>query len=259
MRIPLGRRVKIDAPMRPGAPEQPWLTVVGVVADVRFSPERDPMPTVYRVHAQVPLRRLILVLRTDASPAGVAPAAMAAVRALNRDIVVGAFTLGDRIRQGRTMVGRRFATLLLSALAVIATLMALLGIYAVLAYSVAQRTREIGIRMALGASRAAVVGQVTTLALGMAGIGVAVGMACALAATRTLRTFLFGVSPTDPATLARWRSWWRSPPSRPVRCRRVARRRSTPCGRCGRSRPAHPRERGVRWRRGTSRRSDSRW
>jgi len=198
---PVGRRVKIDAPMRLGAPEQPWLTVVGVVGDVRFSPERDPMPTLYRVHAQVPLRRLILVLRTDASPAGVAPAAMAAVRALNRDIVVGAFTLGDRIRQGRTMVGRRFATLLLAALAVIATLMALLGIYAVLAYSVAQRTREIGIRMALGATRAAVVGQVTTLALGMAGIGVAVGMACALAATRTLRTFLFGVSPTDPATL----------------------------------------------------------
>ena len=199
---PLGRRVKIDAPTRPGGPEQPWLTIVGVVADVRFSPERDPMPTVYRVHDQVPLRRLILVLRTDASPAGVAPAAMAAVRALNRDIVVGAFTLGDRIRQGRTMVGRRFATLLLSTLAVIATLMALLGIYAVLAYSVAQRTREIGIRMALGASRAAVVGQVTTLALGMAGIGVAVGMACALAATRTLRTLLFGVSPADATTLA---------------------------------------------------------
>ncbi len=199
---PVGRRVKIEAPTRPGGPEQPWLTIVGVVGDVRFSPERDPMPTVYRVHGQVPSRRLILVLRTDASPAGVAPAAMAAVRALNRDIVVGAFTLGDRIRQGRTIVGRRFATLLLSALAVIATLMALLGIYAVLAYSVAQRTREIGIRMALGARRATVIGQVTSLALGMAGIGVVIGMACALAATRTLRTFLFGVSPADPATLA---------------------------------------------------------
>ena len=71
-----------------------------------------------------------------------------------------------------------------------------------LAYSVAQRTHEIGIRMALGASRAAVVGHVTTLAMGMAGIGVAIGLACSLAASRTLRTLLFGVSPTDPATLA---------------------------------------------------------
>ena len=199
---PLGRRVKIDVPMWPGGPEPRWLTVVGVVADVRFSPTRDPMPTVYQAHAQVPTRSLILVLKTDAATAGIAPAAMAAVRAVNRNTVVSSFILTDRIREGRTMVGRRFATMLLSTLAVIATLIALLGIYAVLAYSVAQRTHEIGIRMALGASRAAVVGEVTTLAMGMAGIGVAVGLACSLAASRTLRTLLFGVSPTDPTTLA---------------------------------------------------------
>jgi len=118
------------------------------------SPTRDPMPTVYQVHAQVPTRSLVLVLKTDAATAGIAPAAMAAVRAANRNIVVSAFTLSDRIREGRMMVGRRFAPLLLSILAAIATLMALLGIYAVLAYSVAQRRHEIGIRMALGAGRA---------------------------------------------------------------------------------------------------------
>jgi len=160
------------------------------------------MPTVYQAHAQVPSRSMILVLKTGAATAGIAPAAMAAVRAANRNIVVSAFTLSDRIREGRTMVGRRFATLLLSILAAIATLMALLGIYAVLAYSVAQRTHEIGIRMALGAGRAAVVGHVATQAMGMAGIGVAIGLACSLAASRTLRTFLVGVSPTDSATLA---------------------------------------------------------
>jgi predicted permease len=199
---PLGKRVKMEVPMWRDGPEPRWLTVVGVVADVRFSPTNDPMPTVYQAHAQVPSRSLILVLKTDAGTARIAPAAMAAVRAANRNIVVRAFTLSDRIREGRTMVGRRFATLLLSMLAAVATLMALLGIYAVLAYSVAQRTHEIGIRMALGASRAAVVGQVSTLAMGMAGLGVAIGLPCSLAASRTLRTFLFGVSPTDPATLA---------------------------------------------------------
>lgn len=199
---PLGRRVKMEVAMWPGGPAPRWLTVVGVAADVRFSPTRDPMPTVYQVHAQVPTRDLVLVLKTDAATAGIAPAAMAAVRAANRNIVVSASMLSDRIREGHTMVSRRFTTLLLSILAAIATLMALLGIYAVLAYSVAQRTHEIGIRMALGAGRAAVVGHVASRAMRMAGIGVAIGLACSLAASRTLRTFLFGVSPTDPATLA---------------------------------------------------------
>ena len=199
---PLGRRVKVDVPMWRGGPAPRWLTVVGVVADVRFSPARDPMPTVYQAHAQVPSRSLILVLKTDAATAGIAPAAMAAVRAANRSIVVSAFTLSDRIREGRTMASQRFTTMLLSALAAIATLMALLGIHGVLAYSVAQRTHEIGIRMALGANRSAVVYQVTKLALGMAGIGVAIGLACSVAASRTLRSLLFGVSPTDPVTLA---------------------------------------------------------
>ena len=198
---PLGRRVKIDSTMWPGGPEPRWLTVVGVVADVRFSPGRDPMPTVYQAHAQSPARSMIFVLRTENAPAGIAPAAMAAVRAVNRNIVVRSFTLNDRIREGQAMVSRRFTILLLSVLGAMATVLALLGIYAALAYSVAQRTREIGIRVALGASRAAVVRQVVSLALGMAGIGLAAGIACALAASRTLRSVLFGVSPTDPATL----------------------------------------------------------
>ena len=199
---PIGRRVKIDIPLLgPGSPEVPWMTVVGVVGDVRLTPRSRPGATLYMPHAQQPRESMTFVLRTALAPSSLADAARAAVRATNRDIVIRTFVLADRVRDDPTMVGRRVAVWLLGGLAAIATLMALLGIYSLLAYAVARRTQEIGIRMALGASRVSVVGGVMRQGMAMGALGLVAGCACTIAAIRMVRAMLV-VSPTDPVTLA---------------------------------------------------------
>jgi putative ABC transport system permease protein len=197
---PIGRRVKIDT--APGsAAAEPWMMVVGVVGDVRFSPGREPMPTIYMAHAQQPWPVMMIAVKTSIASASIAQAARGAVRAMNPDMVVRSFVLSDRIQQDQTMVRRRFVTQLLGALAAIAMVMALLGIYGLLAYTVAQRTHEIGIRIALGASRLSVIRGVMRQGMLMAAMGLAGGCVSTVVAIRTIRAMLV-VSPTDPITLA---------------------------------------------------------
>jgi putative ABC transport system permease protein len=179
----------------------PWMTVVGVVGDVKqYGLDQEQKTQFYGPQRQLPLRPMSLVVRAAGDPSGLATALRLAVLSVDPD---------QPIYNVRTMAGllsdtsapRRLSLLLLGAFAGTALLLAGVGIYGVLAYSVTQRTHEIGIRMALGARRRDVLLMVFRQGLRMVLAGAALGMLAAFALTRLMSSLLFGVSPTDPLTL----------------------------------------------------------
>jgi ABC-type antimicrobial peptide transport system permease subunit len=176
--------------------------VVGVVGDVLYSSmDRPPLPEVYVSYYQVPFSyRMMFFLKTRVDPVSVG---MAARRALNE--VAPGFPVSD-IRPLNDQVGAATAyawvsTVLLGIFAALALALATMGTYGVISFAVAQRTREIGVRIALGATS----GDVTKLVVGqgivLASVGAAFGLAGAFGLTRLLRSLLYGVEPTDPLTL----------------------------------------------------------
>jgi len=175
-----------------------WLTVVGVIADLRQTSLADePDMESFMPHAQTTAATMALVLRTAQEPARLAPALRAAVRELDKDLPVSNISsLADNIAHSTR--SKRFSTGLLTGFAVLAVLLAAVGIYGVISYSVSRRTHEIGVRMALGAERARILRMVVGRALLLGGAGIVIGIAGGLALTRLLRTMLFGVSATDP-------------------------------------------------------------
>jgi predicted permease len=191
-----------------GSPENPiWKTVVGVVADVKArGPAQPPRPEFYLPLAQVPDvawtwigRTLHVIVRGD-DTAAMTTAIRGAVRSVDTSLPVFAIRTMDEGLQ-RTMAQARFNTLLMSLLATTGLVLAALGIYSVIAWLVAQRSREIGVRMALGASAGDVVRLMVAHGLEPVVGGLAVGVAGALAATRLLQNQLFEVGPRDPVTL----------------------------------------------------------
>jgi putative ABC transport system permease protein len=140
-----------------------------------------------------------LVVRTTGDPNAMIPAVVGEVQALDPDLPVYDVATMDR-RFSDSLARRRFSTLLLGALAAVASLLAAIGIYGVLAYAVNQRTHEIGVRMALGAGRRDIVRLVVGQAVVMVALGIAAGLVGALALTRVMESLLFGVSATDAAT-----------------------------------------------------------
>jgi predicted permease len=196
--LPLGRRFRMLNDGKPG----PWVTVVGVCGDLVQDPqERQPAPVVYLSHRQEPWAWLGLMLRTDVDPAALGPSLRAAVRETDPDLpLFGVSPLRDAIAHHMwflAVFGKLFVTF-----ALVALLMASVGLYAVVAQNTARRTREIGIRMALGATTGRVVRQMLNCGLGQLGAGLVLGLAGAFAATRLLDRFLGLVSPHDPATFA---------------------------------------------------------
>ena len=192
----VGRRVRFNGP-----PERnPWMTIVGVVNDVRNErPEEPARPTMYRPLRQASNLVLALVLKTAADPQTLAAPLAAEVRAVDPDQpTYGVRTMDDIVRNATA--SRRFSMQLLGAFAALALALAAVGIYGVMAFVVGQRTREMGIRIALGARPGAVVRLMLREAMTLVAAGVTLGALAALAATRLLGNMLFEVHPSDPAT-----------------------------------------------------------
>jgi putative ABC transport system permease protein len=195
---PIGRPVSVGQ----GGFSNDTATVVGVVGDVRFGTlDSLPKPDVYLSYYQSPRGRMMIFLRTAGDPLALAQAARGAVREMAPDLpVYDVRTLRSRVGDAESHA--RFSATLLALFAVVALALATMGTYGVIAYAVAQRTREIGVRVALGASTRDVVRLVVGQGLALAVVGGVIGLAAALAATRVLRSLLYDVAPSDPATFA---------------------------------------------------------
>lgn len=183
--------------------------VVGVVADVKLYAlnENRPQPALYLPMAQLTAPKdggwqsfgMILIVRTKQDPASVIPALTGAVRNVDSDVpVLNVRTMDDAVSE--SLSPQRFSMLLLVAFAGLALLLAVVGIYGVMSYSVSRRTQEIGIRVALGARRQDVLMMVIRQGLLLALTGSAIGIVGALLLSRVIASQLYGVSPTDPVT-----------------------------------------------------------
>ena len=153
----------------------------------------------YLPHTQAPSRGMNVVIRTDGDPAALAPAARQAIHALDPDLpIYNVRTMTERVDE--SLARRRFSMLLLTLFAALALGLSAIGVYGVIAYLVSQGTRELGIRMALGATPAGILRLIVGHGMGIAAVGVCAGLMGALALTRFMRNLLFGVAPLDPAT-----------------------------------------------------------
>ena len=177
-----------------------WRTVIGIVADVTPSvTEKRPPSTVYLPHAQEPVQVVTVLARHDGDPAALTAAMRRVLQANDPDMpLFEVRTLEEFVR--RSLWEERIYAALMSVFAVLALAIAAIGIYGVMAYSVAQRTQEIGIRMALGAARRDVLRLVVGQALRLTVLGVGIGLAGAYAVTRLMASLLTGVTPGDPPT-----------------------------------------------------------
>ncbi len=191
---PLGQGISV------GGPEGPFLTVVGVARDGKYQTmTEDPVPFVYFPLAQDYHPVLTLVARSSRDPASALGAVRGSLLAADPDLpLFSAQTLGEHL--ALTLMPQRIAAIVLGSFGGVALLLAAMGIYGIVAFSVSQRTREIGVRVALGAARRDVIRLMVRNGMRPVVIGVGIGLVSALVATRLLRSFLTGVSPTDPAT-----------------------------------------------------------
>jgi predicted permease len=179
-------------------------TIVGVVGDVREASLDDEIwPAAYYAFKQDPPRIFAVVARTIVPPAAVLPALVASIRQLDQDLgTVDEATMIDRIGTSPIASLRRSAAWLVAGFAALALLLGVIGLYGVMAYLVSQRTREIGVRMALGAPRESVVGLIVREASGLAAAGIVAGLVCAVGVASLIRKLLFATPPWDVPTLA---------------------------------------------------------
>jgi predicted permease len=193
----IGRRVSL---VGPGGP---WTEIVGVVADSTYGTvgERPP-PVVYVPLAQNHETGMTLMVRSAVQdPAALVPAVRAAIRDLEPNLPTAAIQLG-RDRIATALYSARMGAWLLGGFAVLALVLSAIGVYGVLSYSTAQRTREMGLRVALGAGPRRILGLVVREGMGLVAAGIAIGVAGALLAARSLESFLYGVSGRDLVTFA---------------------------------------------------------
>lgn len=195
---PVGKRLQTGDP----DPRSPWETIVGVVGDVKYSGlESAPTPQLYVPYSEEGWtsfsRQMYVVIRSKGDSLNMVPAVRAQLAAIDRNLPLARIVTMEQ-QLGISLQQQRFRTIILTAFAGLALLLASFGIYAVIAYFVEQRTREIGIRVALGATRGDIVKLVIRQALTMSMAGVTFGVLGALMLTRAMRSLLFAVSPSDP-------------------------------------------------------------
>jgi predicted permease len=196
---PIGKRIKVGGLDS----TQPWLTIAGVVGELKYrglpeNPTADP--DLFQVFNERS-RDFSVLVRTSLDPAAMLSTVRAALTEAEPSILIyDAGTLEDSI--GRETARSRFTGWLMAIFAGIALALAMIGVYGVMSYSVSQRTREIGLRMALGAGRREVLGMVARRGVSLVTLGMLLGTAAALALTRMMATLIYGVSSTDPLTFA---------------------------------------------------------
>ncbi|MCM3900452.1 MAG: ABC transporter permease [Pyrinomonadaceae bacterium] len=190
---PLGKRITFDD-------GQSWISIVGVIGDVKqLGLDSSAKPEVYFPYLQVSEPSMSLVVRTASDPLSLAAAVKNQIQTIDKDLPIDeAKTMQQLLAE--SVSGRRFNMLLLSVFALVALVLAVVGIYGVMSYTVTQRTHEIGIRVAIGAQSRDVFRMVIGQGMMLAMIGVAFGLVGAFGLTRLMATMLFGVEPSDPAT-----------------------------------------------------------
>jgi predicted permease len=191
----IGKRIRMSAP------GSPWLEVVGVVGDVRDNGVTQDAPPVVFLPLATTTRSMAFAIRTSLPLTSLLPQARAVVGAVNANLpIANVRTLDDIL--DRSMARTSFTLVAITIAAAVALALGLVGLYGVIAYIVSQRTHEIGVRMALGATRRDVSRMVLRRAMILAGTGVIVGLVAAVGLTRLMSSLLYGVEPTDPITFA---------------------------------------------------------
>jgi putative ABC transport system permease protein len=202
-RDPLGGRMRIG-----GDPKRPWVTIVGMVANVRHNGLTEPVKEKFYVpHTQWhkstgnAIRGMNLVIKSSSSPSSLTGSVRNEIRALDPNLPVADIRTMEEVVSA-TLSTPRFTGLLLGMFALLAVVLSAIGIYGVLSYLVSRRTREIGIRMAIGAGRGQVLRMVLGSGLWLALVGAGIGLVCAAGAARLMGSLLHGVTPNDPTTFA---------------------------------------------------------
>jgi putative ABC transport system permease protein len=192
---PVGKRITFDE-------GKTWLSIVGIITDVKqLGLDASARPEVYWPYAQMAAPSMSLVVRTDSSPASLVAAVKSEIQTVDKDLPISEVkTMQELLAE--SVAGRRFNMLLLTIFAGVALVLAAVGIYSVMSYSVSQRTHEIGIRMALGARASDVLKLVVGHGMLLTLAGVAAGVAASLFLTGLMTSMLFGVTATDPITFA---------------------------------------------------------
>jgi putative ABC transport system permease protein len=195
---PLGHRIKQSGPGN----DAPFMEIVGVVDDVKYWGLNSQSDMAYYMpYTQNSADVMYVVVRTDGPAAHVAQDIQHAIREIDREAVIRrVLTLEDLVNESTTQP--RFRTALLGSFAALALLLSAVGTYGVIAYTVTQRTREFGIRLALGSPRTKVLALVMRHGLTLTAIGLLIGLVVSVAATRALSAFLFGIAPHDPTATA---------------------------------------------------------
>ena len=194
---PIGKQIDF------GSSRFPAMTIVGIVADIKhFSLRENPTPEMYVPFTQEPWPSMLVMqsaLRTKADPASMISSVREAIHSVDKDLPLSKVaTLSSLVEL--SVAQPRFAMFLLAFFGALALLLASIGMYSVISYAVAQRTREIGVRIALGAQRRTIFGMVIGQGARLAGIGIALGLVGALEATHVMAHFLYGIGATDPVT-----------------------------------------------------------
>jgi putative ABC transport system permease protein len=197
----IGRFIKQGWPETPEA-DAPWREVVGVVPDIKLEGVDQEVPMqAYLPLAQAPSRSMAIVARTTVAPASLARQLEGAVQRVEKDLPVSRVIPMTGLMRN-AIARQRLSTVILGLFATVAVLLAAVGLYGVVSQSVTERTREIGVRMALGSERRAVLRLFVIHGVVTAAAGTAIGLAGAFVLSRWMETMLFEVTPTDPVTFA---------------------------------------------------------